>query len=310
MRIVFMGTAEFGIKPLQNLMKNHKIVGIVSTPPKPAGRGLKLCESPIVNFAKYEKLEPIYTPSNLEDPFFLQNLKELNADCFVVVAFRLLPRSVFTIPPLGTLNIHASLLPAYRGPAPIQRAIEAGETKTGVTIFKIDDGIDTGDILLQEETEIYPAETSVELAERLSEMGARLICKTIEALEKGNITPVKQVGEGSKAPKLKKGEGKIDWKLSATTIFNKIRAFKPFPGTFTYCKGKKIDIEWGKPIIEKKENNVSAGTIVKIDKEYFDVQTGEGLLRVLSVKPEGRVSMPVSAYLRGTKMEEGFKFDE
>ncbi|MCX7727615.1 MAG: methionyl-tRNA formyltransferase [Chitinispirillaceae bacterium] len=310
MRIVFMGTAEFGIKPLQSLIKNYKVVGVVSAPLKPAGRGLKLYESPIVKFAKYEKIEPVYTPENLDDPIFLQNLKDLNADCFVVVAFRLLPRSVFTIPSFGTLNIHASLLPAYRGPAPIQRAIEAGETKTGVTIFKIDDGIDTGDILLQQETEIFPEETSVELSGRLSEIGAKLICEAIEALKKGTIVPFKQRGKDSKAPKLKKSEGKIDWKLSATTIFNKIRAFKPFPGTFTYCKGKKLDIEWGKPLINEIKSGFSPGTIVKVDKEYFDVQTGEGLFRVLSVKPEGRVSMPVTAYLHGTKMVEGFKFDE
>jgi methionyl-tRNA formyltransferase len=310
MRIVFMGTADFGIASLQAVMQEHSIVGIVSTSPRPKGRGLKLFESPIVSFAKKEKCGPIYTPESLSDPGFVRDLQVLEADCFVVVAFRLLPRQVFSIPRHGTLNVHASLLPAYRGPAPIHRTIEAGEKRTGVTVFRIDECIDTGDILKQAETGIGDEETTPELYQRLSRLGSETLCSALRELEAGTSSPFRQSEQtASRAPKLKKREAVIDWTLSASVIFNRIRAFKPFPGTYTLWDGKRLGIEWAVPV--STDNGVAPfGTIVSVSDNSFDVQTGAGVLRVLNVKPEGRNSMMAGDFLRGTAIRKDMRFHE
>ncbi len=312
MRIIFFGSADFGIPALRSLIQKHEIVAVVSTPPKPAGRGLVLKDSPVVDYACSEIPDvPLYKPESLNDPGFIRKIRLLNVDCFIVVAFRLIPRAVFTIPPLGTLNIHASLLPAYRGPAPIQRAIEAGETKTGITIFRIDDGIDTGEILEQVEVEIGAEETAPELYARLSAIGADTLCRVLDSIEKGICKPRPQRhSAATKAPRLKKEEALIDWRLPANVIFNKVRAFKPFPGTYTLVNGKRLGIEWARPDLQK-ETEFPCGTISRIASDCFEVQTGRGILRVESVKPEGRKTISATDYLRGTKtIKEGFRFGE
>lgn len=310
MRIVFLGTADFGIAALQAVLQEHSVVGVVSTPPRPKGRGLKLFESPIVSFAEKESLGPIFTPESFNDSKFVRNMESLKADCYVVVAFRLLPRKIFSIPRYGTLNVHASLLPAYRGPAPIHRAIEAGEKRSGVTVFRIDDGVDTGEILKQASVDIGEEETTPELYQRLSRLGAETLCSSLRELEAGKNTPVEQNDQAaSRAPRLKKSEAVIDWHLSACALFNKIRAFKPFPGTCTFLNGKRIGIEWALPA-PVEGTSMPCGTVITVSGTSLDVQTGEGVLRVLNVKPEGRKSMMAGDFLRGSRIQKGMRFHE
>jgi methionyl-tRNA formyltransferase len=311
MRVIFLGSADFGIPTLQMLHRKHTVAAIVSTPPRQKGRGLKMYNSPVVDFAQSASIAPVYLPESFDDCTFIRALQSLAVDCFVVVAFKILPRSVFSLPLFGTLNVHASLLPAYRGPAPIQRAIEAGEQKTGVTIFRIDDGIDTGEILQQREIVIGADESTPELYERLSKIGADALESALNILHEGHGQFISQKNiVGSKAPKLKKTEARISWKESAVAIFNKIRAFKPFPGTFTLFSGKRLEIEWAQPIASV-ETMAEYGTVICVAEDYFDVQTGSGgALRVLTVKPEGRKSMPVREFLHGTDLQEGYQFHE
>lgn len=227
-----------------------------------------------------------------------------------MVAFRILPRTLFSLPKFGTLNIHASLLPQYRGPAPIHRAIEAGEKKTGITVFRIDDGIDTGEILKQAVVAIGEQETTPELYGRLSILGADTLITVLEDLASGTCSPVDQrLQKGSRAPKLKKSEAAINWNLSADSLYNKIRAFKPFPGTFSCLNGKRISIEWAEPL---RENCLQCkpGTIVKFCNSGFSVQTGDGQLRIVMVRPEGKKSMSAADFMRGSSMAEGDCFDE
>jgi methionyl-tRNA formyltransferase len=305
LNIVFMGSAEFGLPALEALINNHRICGIVTTPAKPQGRGLKLCESPVAIFAEQHNLGPVLKPDNLKSEEFINALQMLNADLFVVIAFRILPRVVFSIPKHGTINIHASLLPKYRGPAPIHRAIEAGEQCSGITIFRIDDGIDTGEILLQESVDIGSLETTPELYERLSRLGAQSINKAILKLGSGETVCLPQDHSlSSKAPKLSKEEARIDWTLPATAIFNKIRAFKPFPGTYCIFDDKRLGID--SALVVDNENTAVPGTITTVGDTFFDIACNPGLLRVVKVKPEGRRVMDTHDYLLGSRLTEGY----
>jgi methionyl-tRNA formyltransferase len=304
MNVVFFGSSDFGIPALTRLSRVHRISAIVSTSRKPKGRGLKSVESPVVSFARENALSPIFTPENLNDDSLHQALAGFGADVFVVVAYRLLPESLFSLPPLGTINIHASLLPKYRGPAPVQRAIEAGENETGITVFRIDKGVDTGGILLQKRMSIGPHETSVELSRRLSIYGEELLTEVLVGLEKGTLRTVPQDGsQASLAPKLEKSEAHINWNLPAAVIHNKIRAFKPFPGTYALLEGRRLGIERAEPV--DKSGSGEAGSIAGVCADYFDVSCREGMLRVLEVKPESRKSMAVHDFLIGKMVTEG-----
>jgi methionyl-tRNA formyltransferase len=304
MRIVFMGSAEFGVPTLEKLMDHHDLCAVVSTPAQPQGRGLKLRESPIVTHARLKKVDKIITPQDLKSPDLHALLSSLAADVFVVVAFRILPPALFSIPRLGTVNIHASLLPQFRGPAPIQRAIEAGAKESGVTIFMIDEGVDTGGILAQKKVEIGAQETTPELYDRLSRIGADALLQALDGLSRNTLAPITQdAAQSSRAPKLSKEEALIDWHLSAETIFNKIRAFKPFPGTFAEINGRRLGIVWGSPYGGGPSSG--PGTITAVSGVFFEVACGRGRLRVLEVKPEGRKNMNVHDFLLGTKLKEG-----
>jgi methionyl-tRNA formyltransferase len=305
MNVVFFGTAPFGIPAFARLIRAHKVVAVVSTPPRPQGRGLRLGESPVAVFARQQGITPVFTPEKLNDPDFIGALAQCGADIFIVIAFRILPARLFSLPPLGTVNIHASLLPKYRGPAPIQRAIEAGEKETGVTVFRIDDGVDTGGILLQKRVSIGPDETAAELYERLGDCGANAIIEALEGLHRGTLRLLPQDNaQASRAPKLTKEEARIDWRQPAQAIYNKIRAFKSFPGTYALLDGKRLGIERAAPV--EKSSPGEAGTIVTIADSFFDVRCMPGgVLRVLEVKPEGRRSMNVRDFLSGNKLMEG-----
>ncbi|MCL2689175.1 MAG: methionyl-tRNA formyltransferase [Chitinispirillia bacterium] len=311
MKTVFMGSAEFGIGALEMLLAHHEVAAVVSTPAKPKGRGLKLFDSPVTEFAKKHNISPILTPENLRDDEFIEKLKSLNADIFVVVAFRILPKAVYSIPKFGTVNIHAALLPRFRGAAPIHRAIEAGERETGVTVFRIDEGIDTGEIIAQVSTPIGDTETTPRLYERLSRMGVETLQKAIDDLSSGKAkTFVQESTAATKAPKLSREEGRINWNLCAQSIFNKIRAFKPFPGTYTFLDdGKRLGIEWGTVLSSKESGGDQSeslpGTIINVSKDHIDIRCGDGVLRISKVKPEGRAAMDVSAFLLGNALSRG-----
>jgi methionyl-tRNA formyltransferase len=307
MKIVFMGSAEFGLPALEKIYaSDHEIVGIVSTPPRRKGRGLKSSDSPIADWAKKKGAGPILLPEDLKSQDFYHSLKVLNGDLFVVVAFKILPRDVFSLPRLGTINIHASLLPKYRGPAPIQRAIQAGEKKTGITIFRIDAGIDTGNIIVQKSLDIGDLETTPELYEKLSQLGAQSLIEAITILQNGSRLMVQDVSGATAAPKLRKPEGKLDWTKPAVELFNMLRAFKPFPGTYTFLEGTRLTIEWALPV--NFDGGIESGAVCSIAEEYFDVQCLGSVLRVYEVKPEGRKNMSAKAFMMGRKLTVGTRF--
>jgi len=314
-----MGSAEFGLPAFEMLLDRHDVAAVVSTPAKPKGRGLKLFDSPVTEFAKSRGIDTVLTPENLQDPEFITALKSMQADLFVVVAFRILPADVYTIPRLGTVNIHASLLPRYRGAAPIHRAIEAGESETGVTVFRIDEGVDTGEVILQRKISINGNETTPELYERLSVMGADVLREAVDGLESGSASAsVQNQSEATRAPKLTRQEGHIDWKLPSTKIFNKIRAFKPFPGTYFFINGKRMNAEWAEVVdtnvcrgdhprspAAPDNDTVNPGTVLTAKGDFIDVQCGNGVLRITKIKPEGRPAMDVRAFLLGHSVAEG-----
>jgi methionyl-tRNA formyltransferase len=307
LRILFMGSADFGIHTLDALIEaGHRIVGVVSTPARPRGRGLTMQDSPVTIAARRRSLEPVICPESLKDPALAEDLSALGAELFVVVAFRILPPAIFSIPPYGTVNIHASLLPRFRGPAPIQRAIEAGERESGVTIFRIDEGIDTGGVILQRRTAIGEKETTPELYERLSRLGAEALLDAIERIELGKVEYQRQdAALVSKAPKLKKAEARIDWQQSARTLFNRIRAFKPFPGSYAMLDGKRLGVIRAEPIACDTKEPV--GTVAAVGDDYFDVVAGAGCLRIYEVKPEGRKQMSAGAFVHGRSIQRGTK---
>ncbi len=307
MRIVYMGTADFDIPAFKRHIKEKiDIAGVVTAPPRPKGRGLKLEDSPVAIFAHQNRLGPIFTPEDLKDTDFIQVLSKLKADLFVVIAYRILPGDVFRIPPLGTVNIHASLLPKFRGAAPIQRAIEAGEKETGISIFQINKGIDTGKIIVQKRTPIGVQETTPQLYERLSKLGADALMEAFRLLQGETVTYIQQNPmQATHAPKLTKEESWIDWDLPAQELFNKIRAFKAFPGTRTVINGKQVRIEWAVPVEGSSE--MTCGTICTVSPEWFEVQCQNSRLRIMEVKPAGKKVMHVQAFLNGTKIEKGMK---
>ncbi|MFW5960361.1 MAG: methionyl-tRNA formyltransferase [Chitinivibrionales bacterium] len=307
MRIVFMGSADFGLNTLEALQESpHRVVGVVTTPPRCKGRGRLLKSSPVGEYCEENSIEPVLIPENLEDPGFIKELSSFEADIFVVAAYRILPSCVFNIPEKGTFNLHASLLPAYRGPAPIHRAIQAGESETGITIFRIDSGIDTGDIVSKRKTEIGPFETTPEVYTRLSILGALEVVRVCSMIEQGKVEYSNQEDSGaSRAPKLRKEEGLINWESTAEEIFNKIRAFKPFPGTWSFLRGKRICIDWAVP----SDAQGSPGEVLSTEKKGVIVGCREGSLELLRVKPEGKRCMEAADFLNGFQIKPGERFE-
>jgi len=305
MKFLFLGTADFGIPALDRMIeRGHSCVGVVTNPPKPAGRGLKLRKTPVHLHCEENNIAPVLTPESLKDEHFLQEVRELDADVFVVVAFSILPEVLFSIPEKGTFNIHAALLPLFRGPAPIHRAIETGASETGVTLFRIDRGVDTGSILVQLSCKISAEETTPSLYERLSNLGANALEKGISLLENNEDTYTKQDhSSATKAPLLHKSEGKISWESSATEIYNRLRAFKPFPGCFTESNGKRYGVEWAEVVMDNSA--VKAGTIITHDKEGIVVKCGENALKITQIKPAGKRVMSVADFVNGSPMTKG-----
>jgi methionyl-tRNA formyltransferase len=308
-----MGTPEFAVASLKALIdNNYEVVAVVTAPDKPAGRGLKLMESPVKQFAVEHHIK-VLQPTNLKAPAFQEELEELQANLYVVVAFRMLPQAVWSKPIYGTFNLHASLLPDYRGAAPINRAIMNGETVTGVTTFFLNNEIDTGKVMFREKVAIGKDETAGSLHDRLMEAGASLVIKTVRAIEADDYPLTDQASLSAdplkEAPKLFKEDGKINWALPSTIIYNQIRGLDPYPAAWSeliHKTGKQIlpFKIFGCKIVKPS----SAGTVASIhsdQKNYMDITTGDqDAIRILELQVAGKRKMTTPELLRGFKLEE------
>ena len=302
LRIIYMGTPEFAVPALEKLVAaGWNVIAVITAPDKPQGRGQKLVGSPVKEAA--ERLDiPVLQPTNLKDPGFQQELKELAADLQIVVAFRMLPEVVWDMPPLGTFNLHASLLPNFRGAAPINWALIQGEQETGVTTFFLQHEIDTGNILFQEKVAILPEDNLGSLYEKLMGLGADLVLRTVAAISTKDIHPLPQDEAMAihKAPKIFKETGKIDWTASATSIHNLIRGLSPYPGAWTELQGKTCKI-FTSTTLEGKLSGKAPGEWTSDFKTYLHFQCGQGILVVQELQVEGKKRMKVDELLRGWK---------
>lgn len=310
MRIVFMGTPAFAIPSLQLLIQSHhQLVGIVTNPDKPAGRGNKIIASPVKRFGEEQDI-PVLQPTDFLDQGFLSQLKAINADLFLVVAFKILPAEVFELPPRGTVNLHASLLPKYRGAAPINWALINGEKETGVTTFFIEKNVDTGEILLQEKVSVGEDMTAGELHDLLAEVGARVLLKTADGLESGELVAIKQSGEVTRAPKLTKELGAVDWSKPAGSIHNLIRGLSPVPSAFTHYQGTYLKLLRSALARDIDNRDAEPGTIVAVPKNGpLAIQTGHGVLNILQLQPQGKKVLTAGEFIRGYRIQVGEKFD-
>jgi methionyl-tRNA formyltransferase len=303
-KIVYMGTPEFAVEPLKVLLeKGYNIVSVVTTPDKPAGRGRELKQSEIKQFALEHGL-PVLQPEKLRDENFIKQLKLLNADLFLVVAFRMLPEIVWSMPSKGTVNLHASLLPDYRGAAPINHAIINGETVTGVTTFIITHEIDAGEILLQKRVEIEDSETAGELHDKLMITGASLLLETVEKIESGNIKslPQPEIQTIRPAPKLFRETCEIEWNLPVERVRNLIRGLSPYPGAWCELKNnmKTMQIKILKAYVDsEKTGNRLPGTIFSDEKNFLKIACSDKFLNVEQLQLPGKKIMPVKAFLSG-----------
>ena len=307
LRIVFMGTPDFAVGILDTIYQNnYEIVGVITAPDKPAGRGQKVSMSAVKDYAVSKNLR-LLQPTNLKSEDFLAELKSLNANLHVVVAFRMLPEVVWKMPKLGTFNLHASLLPEYRGAAPINWAIINGETKTGVTTFFIDDKIDTGAMILSKETTIGTNESAGELHDRLMQLGSEAVIETLHLIEEGKATTTVQTENPNvkTAYKLNKDNCKIDWTQSGITIFNLIRGLSPYPAAWTYIKDSEN--EWNVKIyaasFQEKEQTDAIGKISTTKKEIF-ITTKDGVLKIISLQFPGKKRMLAHELLNGISFSE------
>ena len=302
MRIVFMGTPEFAVASLKALLDAGKeVVAVVTATDKPAGRGQQLSQSAVKQFA-LERGLPVLQPLRLKDQAFIESLRSFQPDLQIVVAFRMLPEVVWNLPPQGTINLHGSLLPDYRGAAPINWAIMNGEKETGVTTFKLKHEIDTGDILLQEKFAIGDVETAGELHDRMKEIGAQLLVKTIDALENGSLTaqPQTQPALEKHAPKLFKENCKIDWQQPTELIFNHIRGLSPYPTAFTQLQDKTLKIF--RATAEIQEPETAPGSYLTDHKTYLKFAAADGYLSLQEVQLEGKKRMGIEEFLRGVRL--------
>ncbi len=300
LRIVFMGTPEFAVASLDVLVKaGCNIVGVITAPDKEAGRGMQLQQSAVKKYAVENNL-PVLQPEKLKNELFLAELKSLNADVQCVVAFRMLPEVVWNMPPMGTINVHGSLLPQYRGAAPINWAIINGEEYTGVTTFKLQKEIDTGDILLSDKIKIEEDDDAGTIHDKLKELGASLLLKTIEELAKGNVKEIPQaeiVGDIKHAPKLFTETGNIDWHKNVDEVYNLIRGLSPYPCAYTKLNEKKIKIFKTEKV--KEFPTSEPGTYDTDEKTFIKFACKNGYIKVLNLQLEGKKRMDIADFLRG-----------
>ena len=302
MKIVFMGTPQFAVTSLDTIFRSkHELLGVVTSTDKPAGRGNKIQQSAVKKYALENNIT-IYQPEKLKDESFIKNLEELNADLFVVVAFRMLPEIIWKIPKKGTINLHASILPNYRGAAPINWAIINGEKESGVTTFFINEKIDTGDVLQNEKISIVDGQTAGELHDKLMLVGSKLLIKTINTLEKGNYKTRKQkkTENQSVAPKLRRDNTKIDWSKSAFSIRQLILGLNPYPGAWTIINKEEKPYNFKIFNAKLSDQKVSEKNILIDDNKLF-VGTKTNALELIEVQMEGKKKMMVNEFLNGNK---------
>lgn len=306
MRVIFMGTPDFSVGTLEALIAaGHEVCLAVTQPDKPKGRGGKMQYTPVKEKALFYNI-PVYQPKRVRDPECVEELRKYNADVMVVVAFgQILPKEILEMTPYGCINVHASLLPKYRGAAPIQWAIIEGEEVTGVTTMQMDEGLDTGDMILKTEVPVAADETGESLHDKLAAAGAALCVETLKALEDGTAVREKQ-GESptAYAKMLTKELGDIDWAEPAVKIERLVRGLNSWPSAYTHWNGKVMKI-WRAAAEASEAADVQPGTVVSVEKESFAVQTGDGVLRVLEVQMPGKKRMDAGAFLRGNTMEPG-----
>ncbi|WCO00557.1 methionyl-tRNA formyltransferase [Psychroserpens ponticola] len=310
LRIVFMGTPDFAVATLKTLVDaNYNIVGVITAPDKPAGRGRKLNESAVKKYAQSEGLN-ILQPTNLKAESFLEELKALEANLQIIVAFRMLPEVVWSMPKHGTFNLHASLLPNYRGAAPIHWAIINGETKTGVTTFFIDEKIDTGAMILQEEITIEPDETVGTLHDKLMEIGSKLVLKTVQLIEDDAVETTIQPNteELKTAYKLNKGNCKIDWTLPIDDIYNKIRGLNPFPSAWSDLNNENetVTVKIFKIEKEVETHHLDIGTLLS-NKNELKVAVTDGFINIIEIQLPGKRKMNIKSLLNGYHFDKNAK---
>ncbi|MGB5007895.1 MAG: methionyl-tRNA formyltransferase [Ferruginibacter sp.] len=307
LRIVFMGTPEFAVASLDALVKaGCNIVGIITAPDKPAGRGLQLQQSAVKKYALENHLR-VLQPEKLKNPVFLQELQSLQADLQVVVAFRMLPEVVWNMPPMGSVNLHGSLLPQYRGAAPINWAVINGEKETGVTTFKLKHEIDTGDILMQERFPIGEDENAGEVHDKMKIIGAQLLVKTVKGLADGSLKELPQSTIGNlqskiqHAPRIFTETCKIDWSKPVDEVYNLVRGLAPYPAAYTILNGKKIKIFKAEKI--NSVPGIDPGNIETDHKTRLQFACSNGFISILELQPEGKKRMPVADFLRGYRFK-------
>jgi len=312
MRIVFMGTPAFAVPSLKTLLTtSHEVVGVVTQPDRPRGRGQSVEASPVKRLAESAGV-PILQPEKMKNPEFLGAISRWNPEVIVVTAFgRILPKVILELPPKGCVNVHASLLPKYRGAAPIQWAIIRGESVTGVTMMLMDEGMDTGPILLQASLTIGPDETAGELSLKLAELGGAQLVPTLQKWEEGTLKPQKQdETQATMAPLLKKEDGRIDWELSAKELVNRIRGLSPWPGCYTYLGQERLVI-WRAEACDFSsgpgQTSVPGGILDVTDTGLY-VTTGQACLRILEIQPANGKRMAVNQFLRGRTLRKGMHF--
>ena len=307
MKIIFAGTPQFAVSALAALMTEHDVVAVLTQPDRPAGRGMQLSASPVKHLALQRHL-PVMQPATLKTPEAQQAIVELNSEVMVVAAYGLiLPKAVLSMPRHGCLNIHASLLPRWRGAAPIQRAIQAGDEQTGITIMQMDEGLDTGDMLLRRVCAIAQDETAQTLHDKLAELGAGSMLETLRMLSAKRLTPVKQDSSAAcYANKLLKTEARIDWRLDAQTVGRMVRAFNPFPVCHTYLNGATIKIWQARPAAETTDQ---PGRVIAVDKQSITVACGSGSLCLEILQRASGKAQPAAQFLLSTPIKVGDVFD-
>jgi methionyl-tRNA formyltransferase len=308
MRVVFLGTPEFAVPSLEALRREHEVIAVFTQPDRPKGRGNQVSESPVKIAASMLGI-PIHQPERIRRPESVELLRSLAADLMVVVGYgQIIPQAIIDLPKYGILNVHASLLPEYRGAAPIQWAIANGETETGVTIMQIDAGLDTGDMLLKRSIRIGPDETVPDLAGRLAPLGAELLLEAIRQIAGGTVHREKQNdAEASYAPILKKEDGLIDWSRPAQQIYNRLRGFTPWPGAYTTFRGQQLLITRARPA---EGSGIPTGTLRPEKRRLLAGCGASTVLELLEVQPGGKKRMTSQAFLNGYKVAEGEKLGE
>ena len=300
MKVLFLGTPDFSVPSLDAIIKaGFDVVAVVTAPDKPAGRGMKMQESAVKKFAVAHNI-PVLQPLKLKDPSFIENLKSYKADIQVVIAFRMLPEIVWNMPGKGTINLHASLLPDYRGAAPINWAIMNGETESGVSTFLLKHEIDTGDLILSEKVSIPIEMNAGQLHDKLMQVGASVIVKSLQAIESGSYTPIPQGNSSNKvAPKIFTADCTIDWNQPSINIYNKIRGLSPYPGAITTLNGKLFKIY--KAAFSLESSDLLPGEIRTDQKQMLSYRTVDGFIHAEEIQLEGKKRMDVGDFLKGYK---------